>query len=398
MVRQYRQAFNQQFTQEKYQALLDDLNQTFNHTPGFRICETPVFIPNGFKERLFEACREIMTFIEQPNFKNLTQDAFLNPDILVPNEGYYSTFLQMDFGVCLDENGVPIPKLIELQGFPSLFFFQELLVRLYRKHFDIPDGLSIHPNGISREAFLERLREEIVGDTDPKQVVLLEVRPELQATAIDFYATQAMLGIKILCITDLKKRGKTLFYLDEQGKEVIIKKIYNRIIFDELYQRDDIPREFNFTEEVDVEWIGHPNWFFRISKYAMPLFNSKYAPNCYQLDQLDTLPDDLENYVLKPFYSFAGSGVQIHVTPQTIANLKDRSNYLLQEKVQYHPIVETMDVPSKCEIRMMMLYNKKTQKHEIVSNLKRLSKGEMIGVKYNKDKTWIGASVGLFEI
>lgn len=398
MISQYRKIFNQEFTEEKYQALLDDLKQTFDHEPPFRIGETPAFIPNSLKERLFEACADIMEVINRPDFKELTQGAFIDPEILVPNESEHSKFVQLDFGICLDENGELIPKLIELQGFPSLFFFQELLTRLYRKHYDIPAGLSIHPNGITTEEFLELLRSEIVGDTDPKQVVLLEVTPDLQATAIDFYAARAMLGLKILCITDLKKRDKTLFYLDDDGQEVIIKKIFNRIIFDELYQRDDIPREFHFTEEVDVEWIGHPNWFFRISKYAMPLFDSKYAPKCYHLDKLEQLPDDLENYVLKPFYSFAGTGVQINVTKEAIAALKDKSNYLLQEKVKYHPVIDTMDVPTKCEIRMMMLHNKTTNKTQLISNLMRLSKGEMIGVKYNKDKTWIGASVGFFEL
>ncbi len=397
MINGHRKAFNEQFTPEKYEALLNDLKQKFNHAPAFRIAETPAFIPKRLKDRLLEACDEIMAVINQPNFKELTQDAFLNPEILVPNEDENSKFVQLDFGICLDEHGELIPKLIELQGFPSLYFFQELLARTHRKHFDIPEGFSIHPNKLTTPEFVERLRTEIVGDTDPKQVILLEITPDLQATAIDFYATEALLGIKILCITKLKKRGRTLYYLDEEGNEIKVLKIYNRIIFDELYQRPDIPREFHFTEEVDVEWIGHPNWFFRISKYVMPLLKGKYVPKSFHLDKIEKLPADLENYVLKPFYSFAGSGVQIHVTPEMIEALPDKSNYLLQEKVKYHPIIETMDVPSKCEIRMMLLHNKKTNKTEVVSNLMRLSKGEMIGVKFNKDRTWIGASIGFFE-
>ncbi|NNM23785.1 MAG: hypothetical protein HKO54_09540 [Flavobacteriaceae bacterium] len=349
------------------------------------------------KKRLLEACDEIMSVIQQPNFKELTQAAFLKPEIMVPNEDDAAKFIQLDFGICEDENGEPIPKLIELQGFPSLYFFQELLDRKYREHFDIPASYSMYPNELSTQEFIELLREEILGDTNPKQVILLEIKPELQATAIDFYATEAFLGIKILCISDLKKRGKQLFYLDENGKEIRVLKIYNRIIFDELYQRDDIQRDFHFTDEVDVEWIGHPNWFFRISKYVMPLLKGKYVPRSYLLDKIDRLPEDLENYVLKPLYSFAGSGVQINVTPQMIEAVTDKSNYILQEKVKYHPIVETMDVPSKCEIRMMLLHSKKTNKTRVVSNLMRMSKGEMIGVKYNKDKTWIGASIGFFE-
>src|SRR5690606_5975673 len=251
--------------------------------------------------------------------------------------------------------------------------------------------------GHNSESFIDLLRQEIVGNTNPEQVVLLEIEPEKQATAIDFYCTQKALGIKILCISKLIKKGKSLFYVNDAGNEVQILKIYNRIIFDELYQRPDLQRSFNFTDEVDVEWIGHPNWFYRISKYTMPLLSGPFVPNCFYLDKLEKLPTDLENYVLKPLYSFAGAGVEIHVTPEMIVGIEDKSNYLLQEKVSYAPIIETMDVPAKCEIRMMLLHNSKTNKTEVVSNLVRLSKGEMIGVKYNKDKTWVGGSTGFFE-
>jgi len=397
MIPEYRKAFNDNFSQETYEAFLKETVEAFNHTPKFKIAETPVFIPNALKERLIEACDDIMKVINQPNFKALTEGAFFDDSMRVPNEDEHSKFIQFDFGICLDDNGDPTPKLIELQGFPSLYFYQDFLGKLYKKHYQLPDHLTIHPLGISSEEFIEKLRTEIVGDTDPKQVILLEIEPEKQATAIDFYCTEAMLGIKILCISKLIKKGKQLFYLDDEGKEVRVLKIYNRIIFDELNQRDDLKREFYFQDEVDVEWIGHPNWFFRISKYTMPLLKGDYVPKSYYLDQLETIPDDLENYVLKPLYSFAGAGVEIHVTREMIDGISNKGNYLLQEKVAYHPIVDTLDVPAKCEIRMMLLHNGKTNTTQIVSNLMRLSKGEMIGVKYNKDKTWVGGSVGLFE-
>jgi len=269
---------------------------------------------------------------------------------------------------------------------------------MYRKHYDgIPEEFSQHLNGLSSDDYIELLRTEIVGDTDPKQVILLEIEPEKQATAIDFYATEALLGIKVLCISKLIKRGKQLFYVDDKGSEIQVLKIYNRIIFDELDQRPDLIRQFDFKDEVNIEWIGHPNWFFRISKYTMPLLKGDYVPKSYYLDKLETIPNDLENYVLKPLYSFAGAGVQIHVDKAMIDAVEDKSNYLLQEKVAYAPIIETMDDPAKCEIRMMLLHNSKTNKTQIVSNLMRLSKGEMVGVKYNKDKTWVGGSTGFFE-
>jgi hypothetical protein len=398
MIPKYRKAFNEQFTQEAYEALLKETIQKFNHTPKFKIAETPVFIPNALKQRLIEACNNIMKVINQPDFKTLTKGAFFEENMRVPNEDEHSKFIQLDFGICLDANGEPTPKLIELQGFPSLYCYQDFLGKLYKKHYNLPKHLAIHPLGITSEEFIEKLRAEIVGDSNPKQVILLEIEPEKQATAIDFYCTEAVLGIKILCISKLIKKGKQLFYLDDDGKEIQVLKIYNRIIFDELHQRNDLKRKFDFKDDVDVQWIGHPNWFFRISKYTMPLLKGDYVPKSYYLNQLETLPTDLENYVLKPLYSFAGAGVEIHVTREMIDNITNKANYLLQEKVAYHPIIETLDVPAKCEIRMMLLHNSKTNTTQIVSNLVRLSKGEMIGVKYNKDKTWVGGSVGLFEV
>jgi hypothetical protein len=398
MLEKYRKAFNSEFKQETYEALLNDVSQKFNFTPKFKIAETPIFIPIALKKRLVNACNDIISVINQPNFKTLTDGAFFDEKMRVPNEDEHSKFIQLDFGICLDENGEPTPKLIELQGFPSLYCFQHMIATMYRKHYSIPEHLTIHPTGINSTEFVELLRTEIVGDTNPKQVILLEIEPKKQATAIDFYCTAELLGVKILCISKLIKKGKLLFYLDDEGKEVQVLKIYNRIIFDELDQRDDLKREFDFHDEVDVEWIGHPNWFFRISKYTMPLLKGDYVPKSYYLNQLKSIPEDLENYVLKPLYSFAGAGVQIHVTREMIDSIKNKSNFLLQEKVAYHPIIETLDVPAKCEIRMMLLHCKKDNTTKIVSNLARLSKGEMIGVKYNKDKTWVGGSTGFFEI
>ena len=399
MIKDNRKSYNANFSEEKYEAFLEDINSTFNYKVPFKIAETPVFISKELKAKLKEACEEILEVIERPDFKDLTKDAFFDANTVVPNEDERPKFIQLDFGICEDEHGELTPKLIELQGFPSLFFFQDFVGNMYRKHFEevIPKHYSQHLTGMSSKEYVELLKSEIVGDTDPKQIILLEVEPHKQATAIDFYITEAMLGIKIICITDLIRKGKQLFYKDDNGYEVRILKIYNRIIFDELHQRHDLTGQFKFQDEVDVEWIGHPNWFFRISKYMMPFLKGKYIPKSYHLDKMEKIPSDLENYVLKPLYSFAGAGVHIHVTKEIIDSITNPSNYLLQEKVDYAPVIETMDVPAKCEIRMMMMYNSKTNKTEIISNLMRLSKGEMVGVKYNKDKTWVGGSTGFFE-
>lgn len=397
MIKDLRKRYNQSFTAEKYQSFLESIEAAHGHLPTFRISETPIFIPEDLKNKLLQACNDIQQLISKPDFKELSKGAIKNATIQVPGEDEHTTFLQMDFGITLDEKGELHPQLIELQGFPSLYFFQILLANAYKEHFDIPASMTTHPDGSSTEEYIKLLHKIIVGDVDPKNVILLEVEPEKQNTAIDFFVTAHYLGIKILCITDLKKEGKKLYYIDDEGEKVRVERIYNRIIFDELDQRNDLEREFYFRDEVDVEWVGHPAWFFRISKYILPLFDSPYVPKTYYLADLEQYPEDLENYVLKPLYSFAGSGIILDVTREELDKVEDRDNYILQRKVEYAPVIETPSEPAKCEIRMMMLWEKDSPEGRVVNNLVRLTKGRMVGVKFNKNKDWVGASVGFFN-
>ena len=205
------------------------------------------------------------------------------------------------------------------------------------------------------------------------------------------------MGIKVLCLTKVIKNGRQLFYKNEKGDLIRIEKIYNRVIFDELDRRPDLTFGFNFTDDLDVEWIGHPNWFFRISKYTMPFLKSEFVPKTYFLNQIDATRWDLTQYVLKPLFSFSGQGVKINITQADIDAITDPSNWILQEKVEYAPVLDTPSGPTKIEIRMLMIWEKNAARPQLVNNLIRLSKGEMIGVRYNKDKDWVGASVGLFN-
>jgi hypothetical protein len=392
-----RAQYNHQFCPSGYQAFLDDIAAKYDYRPPFRIAETPVFIPNYLKDKLIQACRDIYTQIRTPEFLAASKGAIQNPKLRVPGDEKHSTFLQMDFGICLNEWGEMTPQLIETQGFPSLYFFQVLLSQAYKKHFDIPDFLSANYGGMSSTEYIELLRRVIVGDSQPENVVLLEIEPQKQATYIDFLAAADLLGIKVLCLSELKKRGRNLYYRNEQGEEVAVHKIFNRVIFDELEQRQDLETEFSFQDEVDVEWIGHPNWFYRISKHSLPLLHSPYIPESYFLDQLDKFPEDLDNYVLKPLFSFAGAGVRLDFDANDLRALPNPENYILQRKVAYHPVVQTLGEPAKCEIRMLMIWENEEEEPKIVNNLVRLSKGRMIGVRYNRDKDWVGASVGYFD-
>ena len=393
MITTLRSAYNAAHTEAKYENIQNAIAESFGFPCKFRLSETPVFVPSLFKSQLIDACESIFDTILQPDFLKKTQGAIT---IDVPNETPHTHFMQIDFGVC-EVNGEIIPQLIEIQGFPSLYAFQVGLADAYRGTGMIPDGMSTMFNNFDKAQYINILRDVIVGNCNPENVVLLEVEPEKQATNIDFYATEAYLGIKILCLTKLKKEGRNLYYLNAEGVRVAVHRIYNRVIFDELDRRPDLKLDFQFTDDVDVEWAGHPNWFFRISKYTLPLFKSRYVPDSYFLHELKTIPSDLENYVLKPLFSFAGQGVIINVTSADIDAVEDKNNFILQRKVNYTPIIETPTGPAKTEIRMMVVWRDGDARPTIVNNICRMSKGEMVGVRYNMDKTWVGGTVCFFE-
>jgi hypothetical protein len=393
-----RRAYNAAFTPEKYEAFLNTVNTAFGEPCTFRISETPIFVPRPLKQKLLQGVEDICHILTQPDFKAKSQAA-LPQHLTVPGEDEHTTFLQLDFGVCRDANGELTPQLIEMQGFPSLYFFQHMLAEAHRKHFDIPADWHHLFGGLSPEGYIDLLREVIVGDSKPENVILLEVEPEKQNTRIDFWGSQQHLGIKVLCLSKLKRSGKDLYYIDDQGRKIAVERIYNRIIFDELEKRNDLPREWDLTSEVNAKWVGHPNWFFRISKHTLPFIQSSFVPQTLFVNELTHIPSDLENWVLKPLFSFSGQGVKINITEEDVRNVDNPSNFILQRKVEYVAAVETTNPAenSKCEIRMMILWDKKWDKPRLVNNLVRMSKGEMVGVRYNQGKDWVGASVGFFE-
>ncbi|MFA5832764.1 MAG: hypothetical protein WDA22_04715 [Bacteroidota bacterium] len=391
MIPEIRQKINAEFTDAKYQSFVHELNSTYQYPTEFRTAETPIFLTKDVKRQLIEACNEIVTQLQTEQFTNHAANA-IPAGLSVPNETSHPIFLQIDFGICKDAKGNFIPQLIELQGFPSLYGYQAFLNDTIRKHFSIPPTYGASFNGFVRASYENLLRDVIVGDSDPKNVVLLEIEPEKQKTRIDFAVMEKMLGIQTVCLTKVKKHGKQVFYI-ENGKEIRIERIYNRVIFDEL-ERKKVQSEFRFTDEADVHWVGHPNWYFRISKHTLPFLKSKYVPICYFVNDLKEYPNDLQNYVLKPLYSFAGLGVDINVTKEKLDALVDKSQYLLQRKVEYAELINTPDGFSKAEVRMMFIWQ---EKPTLVKNLVRLSKGAMMGVDFNKNKTWVGSTIAYHE-
>ncbi len=397
MVPSMRKWYNENFTEEKYRQHLADLEAIHPGALDFRVAETPIFIDRAFKEKVLSACEHIIDVITQFNFKHLTLHA-IPASIKVPNENDHTHFIALDFGICKNAKGELEPQLIEMQGFPTLFGYEAFDATSTRENFNIPENYDSYLNGFDREKYIQLLKDIIIADEKTENSILLEILPHQQKTRIDFYATQNLLGIPIVCLTELVKEGKKLFYIKD-GEKIPVHRIYNRIIFDDLDQQSDEMREKGkiLFEDLDVQWIPHPNWFYRISKFTLPYINHPFVPKTQFLSDIKTLPKDLENYVLKPLFSFAGQGVVIDVTKEDIEKITDPHSWILQKKVQYADIIETPDVPAKAEIRIFYFWKDGEARPVATHNLARLSKGKMIGVRYNADKSWVGSSLALFE-
>jgi hypothetical protein len=388
MIPDLRRAYNAAFTEERYQAMVRDLERDAGCPSVFRISETPVFLSAELTRELVAAAHEVLAAVTSDEYLKVAGRA-VPPSLAVPGAEGHTQFLQVDFAVVRGEDGNLTPRLIELQGFPSLYGFQWLLEREFRSHFPaIPAEVSPYFSGLDAETYPEVLREVVLGDCDPENVILLEIEPEKQKTRIDFCVTEQLLGIKTVCATKVIERGGRLHYPDA-GREVPIRRVYNRVIFDEV-ERKGLDLSHIFRRELDVTWVGHPNWYLKISKFSLPFIKSRYCPPAYFVSDLGELPEDLENYVLKPLYSFAGLGVEMAPTAERLRSLTRPEDFILQRKVDYAAAVETPDDPAKAEIRMMFVWKDRPR---LVNNLVRMSKGRMMGVDFNKERTWVGASL-----
>jgi hypothetical protein len=410
-----RARFNADFTAKKYAALLRCVNEATKWPADFRISETPIFLTREFTDEAVYAANQIAAQTQTPEFAMHAASA-IPPGLEVPNESKHPEFLIVDLAVC-EEGHRLTPRLIELQAFPSLFGFQFLLLGCMRKVYPaIPPNWTSSFGGIKDEQYLDILRRTILANSKPENVILLEIEPEKQKTRIDFAATELLLGIQSVCVTKIRKRGRQLFY-DRDGSNTRIERIYNRVIFDELGRRPDLTLQFSFQDELDVAWIAHPNWYYRISKHSLPFIKTAHTSPAFFADEFPAFAnqpshkatagreatagrpagEEIGSYVLKPLYSFAGLGVEMEPTREKIAALKNPHYWILQKKVEYASFVPTIDgLKSKAELRMMFVWSEQGEP-VLLNNLLRMSQGKMMGVDFNKDKTWVGSSIALHD-
>ena len=397
MIPTIREDFNTNFKQEYYENLLRHIEETYLEPSAFRISETPFFIGKELKEKVFSACDAIIEQLWQIDFSEIRQ-RFIPKELQSPMPMDKPDFFSIDFGLCDDGNGGVMPQLIELQAFPTLFFYQPFLGNAFLNNYpNIPkEKLHFYLSGLDDKSYLKEVGQVILADKNPENVILLELFPERQKTRIDFWSTKKALGIEVVCMTKVIKEGRKLFYMKE-GIKTPIHRIYNRVIFDELQRIENLEVNFNLNDDLDVEWVTHPDWFFVISKCIMPLLKHKNIPKSYYLEDF---PEklDLADYVLKPLFSFAGNGINLYPNRATINNIEDKHNYILQQKVKYTSLVKTTtEKNSKVELRMLFIWSEAENRLKPVINLTRMSKGEMINVSHQVDETWIGSSISFFE-
>ena len=407
MIAPLRKQFNAGFTPEKYQAFLRRIDDACGTHVQFRLSETPCFFPKSLLDRMAEDGRELIRqLVESPDYR-ARSNASIPDEFRVPNEPPHPMFVQVDFGLVRDATGELRPKLVELQAFPSLYAYQVTLAQSYIDVFGLErmmasgsrdaasetESLNYFLSGLDDKSYSELLRRAIVGTHDPENVVLMEIHPEEQKTLPDFLLTEKMLGVKTVDIQAIKKQGSNLYY-ERNGRRVPIRRIYNRAIVDEL-QRKKIKLGFDWRDDLAVEWAGHPNWYFRISKFSIPYLRHESVPKTWFLDRLERIPDDLQNYALKPLYSFAGLGVVISPTKEDIKAIPmaKRAEYILQERLHFEPVIETPFGGTKAEVRMMYVWHEDLR---AVLTIIRMGRGLMMGVDHNKNMEWVGASAGLW--
>ena len=393
MIPSLRQSFNSKYKAEKYPELLRLLAERCGVPIGFRVSETPCFLPEELLVRMATDGKELIRqLVESPEYRARSEES-IPAEFKAPNESSHPMFIQVDFGLVRDAGGELQPKLVELQAFPSLYAYQPVLARTFVHVYGLDGKLRYLLSGLEPASYLKLLQRAIVGDCAPENVILMEIDPEHQKTLPDFLLTEKLLGIRTVDIRSIKKDGSSLYW-ELDGKRIPIHRIYNRAIVDEL-ERKGVKLGFDFRDDLQVEWAGHPNWYFRISKYSIPYLKRPSVPKTWFLDQMQSVPEDLENYALKPLYSFAGLGVVIAPKKEDIAAVppERRSQYILQERLHFEPVIETPHGGTKVEVRVMYVW---VDELTPVLTILRMGRGLMMGVDHNRNMEWVGSSAGLF--
>ncbi|MGB8260948.1 MAG: hypothetical protein WCE75_11380 [Terracidiphilus sp.] len=419
MIAPLRSRFNRDFTSAAYHRLLQVLAERCGGAIEFRVAETPIFVPRSLLDQMASEGAGLSGAL-------MADSAYLDAARLAIPSGYavaaetdHPHFLTADFALVRDEQGELAPRLVEIQAFPSVYGYQAVLADAYREAFALPDGLGCFLGGVDEQAYWELLARTIVGRHDPENVALTEVDPGHQKTRADFAITARRLGIAVVDIARLEPVGNRLHYRNPAGRLVPIHRIYNRAIADELIARR-IQLPFDLARPWDVEWAGHPNWYFLVSKFSLPWLCR--TPGAHPVVPPAAFLDDFlrgpgrellvasgvplpaaapgavyGELLLKPLFSFAGKGIHFAPTQEQLEAISPahRPGYLLQQRMSFVPTIDTPHGPTQAEIRILYLWPDGGSLTPVLS-LVRLGRGKMMGVDHNRNQEWVGASAAFF--
>lgn len=421
MIPELRTRFNQSFSAESFAKLQTELTRRCGIKIDFRVAETPIFVPLAMLNEMAVAGAELtQVLMDNPNYLSAARQA-IPAGYLVAGETAHPHFLTADFALVQGASGVLAPKLVEIQAFPSVYGYQAELCSAYRDVFGLPGDLGVFLGGLTEVTYWELLGRTILAGHDPENVVLTELDPLRQKTRPDFEVTAHRLGIPVLDIRSLEAIGNKLHYRNTAGRLVPIHRIYNRTIADELIARG-VQLPFDLTGNWDVEWAGHPNWYFLISKFSIPWLSrpagshAVVPPAAFLSDFLggtgreelasagvtlppETGPDTVyDQLLLKPLFSFAGKGIQFDPTLRQLEEIPagQRAGFLLQQKMTFVPNIETPRGLTQAEIRILYLWPDGGSLTPALS-LVRLGRGKMMGVDHNRNQEWVGASAAFFS-
>jgi hypothetical protein len=420
LIPKFRSRFNERFRAENYARLLSVLKARSGADVEFRVAETPIFVPLSLLQSMAKEGSEI-THALLSNSAYLSEARKAIPlGYCVADETPRPHFLTADFALIRDAGGNLVPRLVEIQAFPSVFAYQSVLCSAYREVFDLPPELGVYLGGLNEHSYWDLLKRTVLGEHSPENVVLTEVDPIHQKTFPDFYITARKLGIPVVDIGSLLPIGDKLNYRNSAGTPTPIHRIYNRAIADELIARD-IRLPFDLTHSWDVEWAGHPNWYFLISKFSVPWLSrppgtrNSVPPAAFLGDFLDgpgrvamaeadvPLPSDTDTssvykgLILKPLFSFAGKGIQFDPTRKDLESIppERRGDYLVQQRMHFEATIQTPFGMTQAEIRILYLWPDGGNLTPALS-LVRLGRGKMMGVDHNKDQEWVGGSAAFY--
>ncbi|MBI2391821.1 MAG: hypothetical protein HYV09_19680 [Deltaproteobacteria bacterium] len=395
-----RRLYNAAFSQALYRRYVDRLETWLDVKIPFRIAESPLFLPKALRAKLATSAREIVAQISRPELIEKMKAA-IPPALDVPRRDSLASCIQVDFAIVRGEDGELTGKVVELQGFPSLYALMVVQSEAMAEELKTIPGLegpwSIFYSGHDRRSFVAKFKEALLDGHEPEEVVLLDLDPPAQKTYADFVATRQLTGVESIGPEEIVREGLRLFR-KKGGRKVQIKRIFNRVVFDELSNKG-VELPFDYREDLDVSWFPHPNWYWLWSKYTLPHVDHHAVPKATYVSDLRKPPEDLSRYVLKPLFSFAGSGVKIDPTQADLDAIpeNERAGWILQEKIVYEP---ALPMPSgegvKAEVRMMFIRGPRDENPELVLNLVRMSRGKMLGVDQNKNFDWVGGSIGIW--